>query len=80
MIDGIFTPPIITMPNTPHMVYEFVNELTSIPSFSSGFGFAHTSNGKTCTKVKMLQSQSNNFVNMAQDMEVNNENQRTLTK
>jgi len=39
------------MPDTPHMVYEFVNELTNIPSSSSGFGFAHTSNGKTYTKV-----------------------------
>ncbi len=80
MIDGIFTPPIIAMPNILHMVYEFVNELTSIPSSSSGFGFAHTSNGKTYTKVKMLQSQSNNFANMAHDMVVNSEDQRTLIK
>jgi hypothetical protein len=47
VIDGIFTPPIIAMPNIPHMVYEFVNELTSIPSYSLGFEFAHTSIGKT---------------------------------
>jgi hypothetical protein len=28
----------------------------------------------------MLQSQSNNFANMAQDMVINNEDQRTLIK
>jgi hypothetical protein len=38
------------MPNTPHMVYELVIELTYIPSSSLGFGFAHTSNGKTYTR------------------------------
>jgi len=31
-------------------------------------------------KVIMLQSQSNNFANMAQDMVINNEDQRTLIK
>jgi hypothetical protein len=50
VIDDIFTPPIIVMPNTPHMVYEFVNELTSIPSSSLGFGFSLPSNGKTYTR------------------------------
>jgi hypothetical protein len=50
VIDGIFTPPIIAMPNTLRMVYEFVNELTYISSSRLGFGFAHTSNGKTYTR------------------------------
>jgi len=50
VIDGIFTPLIIAMPNTLHMVYEFVYELTFIPSSCLGFGFAHTSNGKTYTR------------------------------
>ncbi len=35
------------MPNTVHMVYEFVKKLTFIPSSSLGFGFAYTSNDKT---------------------------------
>jgi len=54
VIDCAFTPPIVPRPHT-HMICEKVDEITSIPSFSLGFGTTSTSNGKGQMKAKILQ-------------------------